>query len=138
MQKSSIKLLILLLSLAFVSCQTNNRVTVSKEMIVRLSEIEIVPEYLNEYLAILKEESAASVKVEPGVISIFPMFQKNNSTEIRILEIYASKEAYEMHIKSPHFKHYKTATAKMVKELKLVDMGTLNVGDMPSIFKKMN
>ena len=47
-----------------------------KDMLVRISEIEIVPEYLDEYKAILKEESAASVKLEPGVIAIFPMFEK--------------------------------------------------------------
>jgi hypothetical protein len=33
-----------------------------KDMMVRISEIEIVPEFLDEYKAILKEEAAASVK----------------------------------------------------------------------------
>ena len=37
-------------------------------MIVRISEIEIFPKYLNEYNAILKEEAAASVNIEPGVV----------------------------------------------------------------------
>ena len=71
--------------------------------------------YLDEYLSILKEESEASVRLEPGVISIYPMYQKENPTEIRILEIYADKEAYESHLQTPHFKHYKTSTQEMVK-----------------------
>ena len=64
----------------------------STNMMIRISEIQIDPNYLEEYISVLKEESAASVKLEPGVISIYPMFQKENPTEIRILEIYANKE----------------------------------------------
>jgi quinol monooxygenase YgiN len=108
-----------------------------KDMLVRISEIEIVPEYLDEYKAILKEESAASVKLEPGVIAIFPMFEKENPTQIRILEIYASREAYESHLKTPHFQKYKTTTLKMVKSLRLADLEAIDAETMTGIFKKM-
>ena len=108
-----------------------------KDMLVRISEIEIAPGYLDEYKAILKEESAASVKLEPGVIAIFPMFEKENPTQIRILEIYASREAYESHLKTPHFQKYKTSTLKMVKSLKLVDMEAIDAETMTGIFRKM-
>jgi quinol monooxygenase YgiN len=59
--------------------------------------------HLKEYNAILKEESEASIRLEPGAISIFPMYQQQNPTEVRILEIYASIEAYKAHINTPHF-----------------------------------
>ena len=108
-----------------------------KDMLVRISEIEIVPAYLDEYKAILKEEAAASVKLEPGVIAIFPMFEKENPTHVRILEIYASREAYESHLKTPHFQKYKTTTLKMVRSLKLVDMEAIDAETMTGIFKKM-
>jgi len=72
------------------------------------------------------------------VISIYPMYQKENPTEIRILEIYADKKAYEAHLETPHFKHYKTTTLKMVKSLKLVDMSAIDDQTMPMIFEKMN
>lgn len=108
------------------------------ELMVRLSEIEIDAAQLEDYLAILTEESAASVRLEPGVISIYPMFQKDNPTQIRILEIYANKEAYEAHLQTPHFKHYKSATLPMVNSLKLVDMEALDDKSMPEIFKKLN
>ncbi|RFS18604.1 antibiotic biosynthesis monooxygenase [Emticicia sp. C21] len=106
-------------------------------MMVRIAEIEILPEYLEEYKAILKEESSESVKIEPGVICIFPMYQKENPTQIRLVEIYASKAAYQAHIQSPHFQHYKTATLKMVKSLKLIEMGTIDSESMQEIFKKL-
>jgi quinol monooxygenase YgiN len=107
------------------------------DILVRVSEIEIVPEYLDEYKAILKEESAASVKLEVGVIAIFPMFEKENPTQIRILEIYADRQAYESHLRTPHFQKYKTTTLKMVKSLKLVDMEAIDAETMTRVFKKM-
>ena len=108
-----------------------------KDMMVRLAEIEIDPQYLDEYKAILKEESRASVKLEPGVISIFPMYQRENPTQLRLLEIYADRQAYEQHLKTPHFQKYKTSTLKMVKSLKLVEMTALDAEAMPLLFRKL-
>ncbi len=104
---------------------------------IRLSEIQIEPEYLEEYLSILKEEARASVELEPGVISIFPMYQKENPTQIRILEIYTDEDAYRTHLESPHFKHYKTTTLNMVKSLNLIDMNYIDEATMPLVFKKI-
>ena len=107
------------------------------QMMVRIAEVEIDPQYLEEYKAILREEAAASMRLEPGVLSIFPMSLKDTPTQVRILEIYASREAYESHLQTPHFLHYKTATQKMVKGLKLVEMDTIDAATMADIFKKM-
>ncbi|MGF6929310.1 4-carboxymuconolactone decarboxylase [Chitinophaga sp. W2I13] len=110
---------------------------IEPDMMVRISEIEIVPEYLEEYTSILKTEAAASVKIEPGVIAIFPMFQQLNPTQLRIIEIYANKAAYRSHLQTPHFQHYKTSTLKMVKSLKLVDMESIDKETIPEIFRKL-
>ena len=42
-------------------------------LIVRIAEIEVYPEYLNEYLAYASEVDRLSVEREPGVICLFPM-----------------------------------------------------------------
>lgn len=125
---------------ALISCdrqKQSNETINSDTMMIRLSEIEIEPKYLEEYLSILKEESNASVELEPGVISIYPMYQKENPNQIRILEIYADKKAYEAHLETPHFKQYKTNTLQMVKSLKLVDMKSIDGKTMSMIFKKI-
>ena len=108
------------------------------KMMVRIAELEIQTDYLDEYLEILKEESEASLRLEPGVICIYPMFQKENPTQIRLLEIYANKEAYESHLKTPHFQKYKTTTAEMVKDLKLIDMKAIDPESMSMVFDKIN
>ena len=110
----------------------------AQTMMVRISEIEILPEYLTEYNAILKEEAAASVEKEKGVVAIFPMSIKKEPNQIRIVEIYADSAAYRAHLKTPHFQHYKTATLKMVKDLKLIDMDALDPKTMSAMFKKAN
>lgn len=117
--------------------QDNKRFNAA-EMMIRIAEIEVDPNYLNEYLAILKEEAEASVRLEPGVIAIYPMFQKENPTEIRILEIYADTAAYESHLQTPHFKQYKTTTLNMVRSLKLPAMEAIDAATMPAIFKKLS
>ncbi|MBP1163267.1 MULTISPECIES: carboxymuconolactone decarboxylase family protein [unclassified Chryseobacterium] len=110
---------------------------IEKDMMIRISEIEIIPEFLEEYNSILKEEASASVKLEKGVIAIFPMYQKENSTQLRIVEIYADKEAYQLHLQTPHFLKYKSSTLKMVKSLKLIDMESIDKEAMSYIFKKI-
>ena len=124
-------LALMMLSSSNISAQTNSM------MMIRLSEIEIDSNYLQQYINILREESRASVELEPGVISIYPMYQKANPTQIRILEIYADKEAYESHLKTPHFQEYKTTTLKMVKSLKLIDMDAIDPGTMAEVFRKI-
>jgi quinol monooxygenase YgiN len=129
--------LISFLILVFIMVGYHTTSAQQKDMMVRISEIEIDTVYLQEYKAILEEEAAASVKLEPGVIAIFPMYQKENPTQVRILEMYASKAAYEQHLRTPHFQKYKITTLKMVKSLKLVDMEAMDVATMPLIFKKL-
>ena len=131
-----LKTLMPALMVLLVAC--SGAIAQAKDMIVRISEIEIHPNRLAEYNAILKEEAEASVRLEPGVIAIFPMSQKEKPTELRILEIYASREAYEAHLKTPHFQKYKATTLEMVKSLKLVDMDALDAQTMARILKKMH
>lgn len=110
---------------------------IEPDMMVRIAELEIAPEQLDDYKAILKEESAKSVQLEPGVIAIFPMFVKEKPTQIRLIEVYASQAAYQAHLKTPHFQHYKTTTLNMVKSLKLIDMGSIDPETMVDVFKKL-
>lgn len=135
--KISLLFLLIFLSINSYSQESNPDSSQSK-MMVRIAAIEIDSSYFNEYIAILKEEAEASVRLEPGVICIYPMFQKEHPTQIRLLEVYANKEAYESHLQTPHFKHYKEATLKMVKDLKLIDMKAIDPQSMPDIFRKLN
>lgn len=127
-----------MLTIFFISISYANPKNIEKtnDLMIRISEIKVYQNYLDEYISILKEEAKASVKLESGVIAIYPMFQKDNPTKIRILEIYANEEAYKQHLKTPPFIYYKTETLKMVESLKLIDMNEIDKESMFLIFKK--
>ena len=106
------------------------------KMIVRLAEIEVYPKHLKEYLEFANEVDRLSMEREPGVVCLFPMQSAEDSTKIRILEIYASEDAYQQHLKTDHFQKYKQGTLHMVKSLKLPTMQPLDPETMKLIFKK--
>lgn len=108
----------------------------NNDMIIRISEIEVYPEYLNEYLVFAREVAKASIDKEEGVISIYPMQVIKNNNQIRILEIYKNEEAYKKHIASAHFQKYKQGTLSMVKSLELVDTYQLVPENFSKIFKR--
>lgn len=95
---------------------------------VRLSLITVDPAQLDAYNAFLKEEIEASMRIEPGVLSLYAVAEKNQPNKITILEIYADEDAYQSHIKTPHFLKYKQGTLDMVQELQLLDVNPLIPG----------
>ena len=94
--------------------------------IVRLSKIEVYPQYLNEYMNYATEVGEISLRTEPGVLTMYAVCEKENPCKVTILETYASREAYEKHIASAHFQKYKQGTLHMVKSLVLSDQTPLN------------
>jgi quinol monooxygenase YgiN len=131
-------LLILMLGMQYPQIHAQQKNDTASGRMIRIAELEIFPKYLDEYKTALIEEARQSISKEPGVIAIMPFYLKDMPAQIRILEVYASREAYETHLKSPHFLHYKNSTLKMVKSLKLVDMNSLDLEMMKDVLRKIN
>ena len=89
--------------------------------LVRLSKITVDPAQTDAYNAFLKEEIEASMRLEPGVLTLYATAEKDAPNRVSILEIYADQTAYESNLKTPHFLKYKQGTLAMVKELELID-----------------
>lgn len=94
--------------------------------IVRLSKIEVYPEFLEEYMRAAVKVGAISLRTEPGVITMYAVADKDDPCRITILETYSSQDAYRRHIASEHFQEYKQGTLHMVKSLTLTDVSPLN------------
>jgi len=93
-----------------------------KNQVVRIAKLQIDPAQLENYKAALKEHAETAVRVEPGVITLYAVAEKNSPTHITVFEIYANAEAYQAHLQTAHFKKYKSTTKDMVKSLELVDV----------------
>ena len=83
--------------------------------IVRLSKIEVYPQYLNEYMQYAVEVGEISLRTEPGVLTMYAVSDKENPCLVTILETYVSQAANQSHVASAHFQKYKQGTLHMVK-----------------------
>lgn len=115
---------VVLMAGAFFFCVSSN----AQEPYVRIAKIVVDSAQIENYKAALKEGIETAVRVEPGVLRMYAVYDKNQPTHVTVFETYASKEAYEFHIQTPHFSKYKTGTLSMVKSLELVDV-------VPIVFK---
>src|SRR3954471_20365195 len=93
--------------------------------IVQLAKLEVDPAQLDAYKAALKQGVETALRVEPGVLRLDAMADKENPAHITLVEIYADEEAYQAHLQTPHFLKYKAGTKEMVKSLELVRMTPL-------------
>ena len=88
---------------------------------VRVAEIEIDPVQLEVYKVAAKEIIEDSVRLEPGVLALYSVSDKDNPAHVTVFEIYANRDAYKTHLETPHFKKYKATTHDMVRSLKIWD-----------------
>jgi quinol monooxygenase YgiN len=110
----------------------SNPVEPPRHPVVRLAELEIDPAQLAPYLAALREEVETSIRVEPGVLTLYSVQVKGAPWRVRLFEMYADSNAYNAHIASPHFQKYKTGTAAMVRSLVLLETEPVLLGTKPT------
>lgn len=96
--------------------------------LVRIAELEIDPAQLPAYREALKEEITTSIRVEPGVLTLYAVAVKGEPSQVRIFETYKDQSAYEAHLQTAHFKKYKAETQGMVKSLKLIETEPIVLG----------
>ncbi|TGE20835.1 putative quinol monooxygenase [Hymenobacter metallicola] len=92
---------------------------------VRLARIVVDSTQLTRYKALLQEGVEAAMKKEPGVLTLYAVFEKKRPNHVTILEVYADEAAYQAHIITPHFLKYKQGTLAMVQQLELVETDPL-------------
>jgi len=92
---------------------------------MRIAKIVVDSTKLESYKSALKEGIEVAVRTEPGVLSLYAVYDKKNPTHVTVFEIYADEKAYQSHIQTAHFKKYKNAAQDMVKSLELVDVGPI-------------
>ena len=87
---------------------------------IQIAELEIDPGQLESYKAAVSEQAEAAIRLEPGVLVLYAVSNKENPAQVRVFEVYRDKEAYQAHLQAPHFLKYKATVETMVKSLKLV------------------
>ena len=121
LQKKTWKYLFTNFILLIMVLFSNEASAQNKDLVVRIARLHIDSVQLENYKSALKEEIEAAILIEPGVLALNAVSEKNHPTHLTILEIYANDDAYKAHLQTPHFKKYKNATKDMVKSLELVE-----------------
>lgn len=81
---------------------------------VRIARLDIKPECLDAFLIAVREEMATSLRVEPGVIALYAVADKQDPTKMTFFEMYVDDAAYERHRNTPHFQKYFQTTKDMI------------------------
>jgi quinol monooxygenase YgiN len=95
---------------------------------VRLAELEIDPAQLESFKSAIKEGIEAAVRVEPGVLGLYAVAEKDKPSRVIVFEIYTDAIAYATHLEMPHFKKFRATTDEMVKSRKLFDTIPIMLG----------
>jgi quinol monooxygenase YgiN len=88
---------------------------------VRVADIEVEPAQREAFISAVKEEMDESVRVEPGVLALYAVAEKDDPSRLRFFEIYADEAAYDAHLASLHFRKYRAATEPMILSRALVE-----------------
>ena len=110
-----------LIAAAFLSVAFHNPALAQQanEQYIQVADIEIDATQLDAYKAAVMEQIETAIRVEPGVLVLYAVSDKDNPTHVRVFEIYRDITAYRSHLETVHFKKYKATVETMVKSLKL-------------------
>ena len=101
-------------------------------VVVRVAHLEIDPTQLDRFIAAVSEEIDEALRVEPGVLAIYALAERDNPARLRFFEIYASEAAYAAHRESPHFRKYLATTNSMIRSRELTEMVPIQLSAKPS------
>lgn len=80
---------------------------------VNAVDVDILPGQIDNYLAALQENGAASVH-EPGCRDFIITVSQKDPNHVFIFEVYDDAAAFEAHRQSDHFKKYAATTKDMI------------------------
>ncbi len=85
----------------------------SAPLLINAVEYDIVPGQVDNFLAALKENGAASVK-EPGCREFDIAVSQKDPNHVLIFEVYNDAAAAQAHRETDHFKKYAATTKDMI------------------------
>jgi quinol monooxygenase YgiN len=100
---------------------------------VRLAELEIDPAQMPKFTAAINEGIEAAVRIEPGVLVLYAVAEKERPNYVRVFEMYTSAAAYQTHLATPHFIKFRDSTQSMVISRKLLDATPIALGAKPAV-----
>ena len=67
---------------------------------IQIAEIDVDPAQLDSYEAAVAEQIEAAIRLEPGVLVLYSVANKENPAHVTVFEIYRDREAYLAHLQA--------------------------------------
>lgn len=96
---------------------------------VRIARLDIKPGCLEAFLNAVREEMATSLRVEPGVLALYAVADRQDPTKLTFFEMYVDDAAYERHRRTPHFQKYYQTTKDMIARRVLLEAVPVELRD---------
>ena len=97
----------------FIPMRNDEAMAQSAKLFIAAVEYDVMPGKLDDFLAAVNENAAASVK-EPGCRELNVTVSQKDPNHVFIFEVYDNAAAAEAHLATEHFKKYKAATKDLV------------------------
>lgn len=78
-------------------------------------EFDVADDDLGQFMMLVKENAAESVRVEPGCQRFDVLAPVEGEGTVALYEIYDSEAAFNVHLKSPHFLEFDALVTPMVR-----------------------
>ncbi|WP_230941564.1 putative quinol monooxygenase [Burkholderia cepacia] len=95
---------------------------------VRIAQLEVDPDHLAEFKAVLMQSVSTSVRVEPGVYTLYAVALKDHPNRFLVFEMYKDEATYEAHRETAHFRKFFEATQTMVTSRTFLDVDPVVLG----------
>lgn len=123
-------LLLLALTLAGLSFLFSPRPAQAAEAgSVRIAQLTIKPGQLEAFKAAVREEMRDALRLEPGVLAIYAVADKNDPNKLMFFEMYVDEAAYQIHRETPHFIKYFESTKNMIADRVLMEAVPVELQD---------
>ncbi len=105
--------LLAVIAVVLLPMRSHEAAAQSGPLLINAVEYDIVPGQVDNFLAALKENGAASVK-EPGCREFDIAVSQKDSNHVLIVEVYNDAAAAQAHRETDHFKKYAATTKDMI------------------------
>jgi quinol monooxygenase YgiN len=83
--------------------------------------------------ALILENARLSLKDEPGCLVFDVLTRQGSEHTVVLYEIYADREAFEAHLRAPHFHVFDEASRPLVRKKQVTELSLLSPVDHRSI-----
>lgn len=113
----------------FIACSASENAHAVETASIRMAHLKIKESQLTAFTEAVKEEMEAALRVEPGVVAIYAVADKNDPAQMTFFEMYTDENAYQIHRETPHFQKYFQTTKDMIADRVLMEAVPVELRD---------